>query len=199
MKILKKYKYYILICITTILTISALLYEGHTFLSQSGKIYLWMGDLSGSEVSQHLSDWYSPSHFIHGIIFFFLLSYIFGKFKTPPNLPYKQGRNSVMLLLAIIIESAWEILENSPIIINRYREGALAAGYFGDSILNSLSDLSFMTLGFFFAKKFGWKISFIVLIILELVTLYFIRDNLALNIIMLLHPFESISNWQIGS
>jgi hypothetical protein len=195
MKICKEYKYYILIVLTIVFAILALRLEGHTFLSQSGKVYFWMGHLSGGEVSQHLTDWYSPSHFIHGLIFFFLLgllgNVLLKRFNSRTTYGFK-------LWLAILIEGAWEILENSPIIINRYREGALAAGYFGDSVLNSLSDLTFMTLGFLFASKFGWKYSLFVLLFLEILTLLFIRDNLTLNIIMLLHPFSAISRWQVG-
>ena len=99
-------------------------------------------------------------------------------------------------LIATIVEAGWEILENTPMIIDRYRQGALAAGYFGDSVLNSFCDILFMCLGFIFIQKFGWKISLVVLVFFELLVLYFIRDNLTLNIIMLLYPFESISAWQ---
>ena len=170
-------------------TALALKFEGHTFIAESGKIYLWYANLGGSEVSQHLSDWYSYSHFVHGLIFFFLISFIVKKYFK--DLPLKY-----YLTIAILLESCWEVLENSPIIINRYREGALAAGYFGDSILNSFSDIGFMILGFYFAKKFGWKYTLLAIVFCELLTLYFISDNLTLNIIQLIHPTEAISNWQ---
>ncbi len=195
-------KWYLFSFLIIALTICILISFGQPVISQTGHVYLyWFG--GGVENSQQISDWYSFSHFLHGIIFFFLISYIYSVyFKVSPPLKGEYTNavsdGDVIFFISVLIESCWEILENTPMVINRYREGALAAGYFGDSVLNSTFDILFMCVGFFFAKKFGWKISLAVLIFIELFTLYFIRDNLTLNIIMLLHPFSAISAWQVA-
>lgn len=190
---MKIHKFYWLACLTIIIEVVSLISFGQPIVSKTGKILLFWGEGSGIENSQQLLDWYSLSHFCHGIIFFFLLSWIVNKFNLE-----KFKRFEAKLFLATLVEVVWEILENSPIIINRYRLTGLAAGYFGDSVINSVSDIFFMLLGFWFARKFNWKTSILIVIFLELLSLYFIRDNLTLNIIMLLHPFSAINNWQMG-
>jgi hypothetical protein len=182
---MNKYRYIIAFISILTTTVLILISFGQPLIAASGKVYFWSFAIGGPDTSQHISDWYSFSHFIHGILFFIAISYLFKK------MPVGQK-----FLIATIIESAWEILENTPMIIDRYRQGALAAGYFGDSVLNSFCDILFMCLGFIFIQKFGWKVSLVVLIFFELLVLYFIRDNLTLNIIMLLYPFEGISAWQ---
>lgn len=182
-------RYYLYSLGVIVATVAGLISYGQPLIAASGEILLWSSDNAGADTSQHISDWYSFSHFLHGIIFFFLVTFIFKKLK-------KEIDYSKIFFVSVLVESFWELLENTPMIINRYREGALAAGYFGDSVLNSTFDILFMCAGFIFAKKIGWKISLVTLIFIELFTLYFIRDNLTLNIIMLLHPFEAISAWQ---
>jgi hypothetical protein len=200
---------YTILLVTGFLHITILYIFGQPFFSATGNIYLyWFG--GGVEDSQQFFDWYTFSHFIHGIVFYILLGYIydflikklaFQKYfeesnKDPSSHEFKKG--GVVFMFAFILESGWEVLENSPIIINRYRESAIAVGYFGDSIFNSISDILFMGVGFLFARKFGWKVSLLVIVLLELLTLFFIRDNLFLNILMLLYPSPAISAWQIG-
>jgi hypothetical protein len=201
---------YTILLVTGFLHITILYIFGQPFFSATGNIYLyWFG--GGVEDSQQFFDWYTFSHFIHGIVFYILLGYIydflikklaFQKYfeesnKDPSS--HELKKVGVVFVFAFILESSWEILENSPVIINRYREGALAAGYFGDSIFNSMSDVFFMCVGFYFASRLGWKTSLAIVIFLELFTLYFIRDNLTLNILMLLYPSPDISSWQIGA
>lgn len=193
-------KYYLLSCLVIILEIFILIRFGQPLISKTGKIMLFWPYASGIENSQQLSDWYSSSHFSHGVIFFFLVGSILtklGRFKLVKGF-IKDGGVRLALLVSVCTEALWEVMENSPIIINRYRLTGLAAGYFGDSVINSVSDTLFMVLGFYFAKKFGWKVSLVTVIFLELLALYFIKDNLLLNIIMLLHPVGAINTWQMS-
>jgi hypothetical protein len=150
-----------------------------------GTIELW-GEV-GPKQSQMLSDWYSPSHIIHGFLFYALLAQV-----------WRQAPIERRFLVALVIEAGWEIIENTPMVIDRYREATIALGYSGDSILNSLSDIVMMALGFLGARRLPVWVSVTIVLVLELVPLIAIRDNLTLNIIMLLAPSEAILNWQAG-
>ncbi|NYF33197.1 MULTISPECIES: DUF2585 domain-containing protein [Sphingopyxis] len=152
-----------------------------------GIVSLWHGVVQSNQNSQQVSDWYSFSHVIHGFIFYGLGRWLL------PNQPLW-----VALALAIGIEAAWEILENSPIIIDRYREVTMAYGYSGDSILNSVSDALFMMIGFLAASRMRWWVTVAIAIAFELFTLWAIRDNLTLNVLMLVSPVEAIKEWQSG-
>ena len=134
-------------------------------------IKLWGGT---KESSQHIFDWYSPSHFIHGLIFYGLTGSV---------------------VWAALIEAAWEVIENSPCVIARYRKTA-SVTYTGDTVLNSMCDTGCMLLGFWYASIASWDISLAVAVMWEIYTALAIRDNLTLNVIMLLHPFERIKAWQ---
>lgn len=137
--------------------------------------------------SQHLADWYTPSHIIHGIIFFGLLSFL---------LP--RASLGVRLLFALALEISWELIENTPMVIEHYRKQALAQGYVGDSIINSLSDTVAMVVGFFLAARVPVWVLVVVVIGFEVFTMYVIRDGLFLNIINLIYPLSFISEWQAG-
>lgn len=154
-----------------------------------GTVKFWHGYVNSSENSQHLADWYTFSHIIHGFLFFWLGQWLFRKFPDPK-------RYGLALCLAVFLEGFWEVLENSPIIIDRYREATIGLGYSGDSIINSMADIGWMTLGFFVAWKLGWKWTLGVLILFELIALYAIRDNLVLNVLMLSFPIEAVKEWQ---
>ena len=168
-----------------VVTAALLLSFGRVPMCTCGYISLWTGTVYGPENSQQLSDWYTPSHLIHGILFFALLTFLF-------------SRTSVgfRLILATLIEVAWELLENSQLIIDRYRSATLAVGYNGDSVLNSVSDITAMICGFFLARYVPWWVSVLVVIFFELFVGYMIHDNLTFNIIMLIHPVEAIKVWQ---
>lgn len=150
-----------------------------------GTVKLWHGVVQSSENSQQISDWYTMSHIIHGFIFFGL-----------GRLFLKQWPLGLALCAAILIEGAWEILENSPIIIDRYREVTISYGYAGDSIINSGFDLAWMIFGFFLASRLPWKLTLGIALLFEALTAYMIRDNLTLNVLMLVAPVDSIKDWQ---
>ena len=158
---------------------------GRFLICKCDYVSLWYNNANGPGNSQHLFDWYSLSHIIHGIIFFAILSLLFKKMSLRTK-----------LILAIIIECAWEGLENSPIIINRYRTATFSLDYYGDSIINSIFDVISMVIGFFLAFKLKKWHLIVLVIFMELFTLYMIRDNLTLNIINLIYPTELIKNWQ---
>ena len=152
-----------------------------------GTVRLWAGQVLGPENSQQITDWYSFSHVIHGIGFCFLLWLI------APRAPVL-----LRLALAVGLEVGWEVLENTPFIIERYRQQALAQGYVGDSILNSLSDTVCAIGGFFLARLLPVRGSIALVVALEVFVGIMIHDNLTLNIIQLIHPVPAISAWQAG-
>ncbi|MEK7156920.1 MAG: DUF2585 family protein [Patescibacteria group bacterium] len=152
-----------------------------------GEVKLWEGVVLSSGNSQHLTDWYTFSHIIHGLLFYFGLWYFFPRMGV-----WKR------LFFAVGIEVAWEIIENTPMVINHYREQALAQGYTGDSIINSIFDTFAMIGGFILAWRFPiWAVIALALA-LELYVAYMIRDNLALNVLNLIYQFPSIAAWQSG-
>ena len=172
----------------TLLTALTLYAMGQIPICKCGYIKIWHGGRSDSEMSQHLMDWYTYSHVLHGIIFYFIITVV------------AQGRLSVgaRLVLATLIEAGWEILENTPLIINRYRAVTISRDYFGDSIINSVGDMLAMIVGFLLAARLPAWVTVVLLIVTEVVLLILIRDNLLLNIVMLLTPMEWIRQWQAG-
>lgn len=167
-------------------TAAALLWMGRDPICACGHVALWHGALDAGN-SQHIADWYTPSHIIHGFLFY-ALGWLVMRRRPPGE----------RLILAVLVEAAWEILENSPIIIDRYREATIALGYTGDSVINSVADVAWMALGFAFARRAPVWLTIIVAIGFELLALWAVRDNLTLNVLMLVSPIDAIKVWQAG-
>jgi hypothetical protein len=159
-----------------------------------GTVKLWHGVVQSSENSQHITDWYSFSHVIHGLLFYGAAHLLWQRWKLLGGVPARWA-----LPIAVAIEGGWELLENSPMIIDRYRAVTVSWGYSGDSIVNSMADIGCMTLGFWLASRLPWWASVALGIAFELFTLVMIRDNLTLNVLMLVWPLEAIRNWQAGA
>ena len=172
-----------ILCVTAALELAM----GRVPWCTCGHLQLWVGDIHSSELSQQIADWYSFTHLIHGFALYALVRWL-GRGR------WSLGRR---LVLATLIEAAWEVIENSPVIINRYRQTA-AQGYSGDSVVNSISDIVFCMIGFALAARLPVWVIVSLAVVMELGVGYAIRDNLTLNIIMLLHPFEGIRQWQMG-
>ncbi len=158
---------------------------GRVWICSCGTVRLWVGDIHSPELSQQMFDWYTPSHVIHGMIFYGVLHLLL------PRTPVL-----TRLALAVGIEVAWEIAENSPWVIEAYRKQALAAGYVGDSILNSLLDTVAMMTGFALARLLPWQATVALALLAEAVVGFLVHDNLTLNILNFIHRFPAIEAWQ---
>ena len=171
-----------------LLTGATLLAMGRPPICTCGEIDVWVNSAASSRTSQMLADWYSPSHVVHGFLFYAVLWLALRRWPVERR-----------FLSALIVEVAWEVAENTPMVIDRYREATIALGYTGDSILNSMSDVAMMALGFFLARRLPLWCSVLLVFVLELIPLIVIRDNLTLNVWMLLAPSEAVQQWQAGA
>ena len=163
----------------------ALYAMGHPLICKCGYVKLWHFDVVSSENSQHIFDWYTPSHIIHGFLFYFVFWLI------APRSSF-----GTRLILALLVEASWEVIENTDFVIDRYREATIALDYYGDSVLNSVSDMLFMVVGFVLAARMPVWLTVLLAVAMEVFTGIMIRDGLALNVLMLLWPSETVLQWQ---
>jgi hypothetical protein len=164
-----------------------LLLMGRPPWCECGYIKLWHGEVMSAENSQHIADWYTFTHVIHGFGLYGILWLVGRRWSL-----------ELRFLLALLIEVAWEIFENTAFVIERYRDTA-AQGYYGDSAINSEVDVLAFILGFALAARLPVRATIVLAVVIEAVLAYAIRDNFTLNIIMLIHPFEAIRQWQLGA
>ncbi len=160
--------------------------EGRSFICTCGQFAIWIGDSCSSNTSQQLLDPYSFTHILHGFLFFWLIALLF-----------KRMPGAWQIWLALLLESAWEVFENTSFVINKYRTETAALGYTGDTVVNSLGDLACALVGFLVARQLGWRRSVIVFVAVEVILVLWIHDSLLLQILMLVRPVEAIKLWQI--
>jgi hypothetical protein len=161
--------------------------QGRPWWCACGRWYLWVGDIWSAHNSQHLLDPYSFSHLLHGVVFCGLIFWLFRRLS-----------GDWKFVLAAGAEALWEMAENSQFIIERYRAATISLGYSGDSILNSFGDLLCCSLGYLAAHYLGWRRSILLFVLVEVGMLFWVRDNLTLNVLMLLYPIDAIKAWQFG-
>jgi hypothetical protein len=160
---------------------------GHPLICKCGYVKLWHFDVQSAENSQHLIDWYTPSHIIHGFLFYWLF-WLLSRW-----IPISPG---MRLVLAVGVEATWEVIENTDFVINHYREMTISLDYYGDSVINSVSDILFMVLGYVLAARFPVRLTVLIAVALEIFVGAAIRDNLTLNVLMFVWPLDTVLHWQ---
>ncbi len=183
----KRISPFVIVAGIILLAAAYLLWIGREPICKCGYVKLWHGQVVSSENSQHISDWYTPSHVIHGFLFFGALWLVARRLAF-----------GWRLVIATLLEAAWEVVENSDAIIERYRAVTISLDYYGDSVLNVVADILAMILGFWLASRLPVWATVALIVLAEGATMWIIRDGLALNVLMLLYPLEAVANWQAG-
>jgi hypothetical protein len=166
---------------------AVLLALGRALTCPCGSVALWAGDIYSNQNSQQLADPYTFTHVTHGMIFYGVL-----------RLVWLRRPFVARLAVATVLEVLWEVAENSPLIIDRYRETTASLGYYGDSVLNSVGDVLFCVVGFFIASRIPRRANVVAIVASEVILLFWIRDNITLNVLMLLYPIPAVRAWQLG-
>lgn len=187
MKEIKPTAVIFLAAVIIIFASAALLLMGRVPFCECGYVKLWHGVTASSENSQHIADPYTFTHLIHGIVLYAIL-----------RLFFRRAPAGLLIVGAVFLESAWEIFENTDFVINRYREATISLDYYGDSVINSAGDIATAAAGAFLAARFPLWAAIAAVVIVEAALLYFIRDSLVLNILMLVYPVEAVKIWQMG-
>ena len=182
-------KYWTVLAIVASIVAAAILLraEGRLWICACGSVQIWSGQICSANNSQHFLDPYSFTHVLHGFLFFWLIAWLLGRRLNGPW----------QLVLAIAVESCWEVFENTNFIIDRYRSQTAALGYNGDTVINSFGDILCCLIGFIIARRLGWRRSFIAFGLLELLLVVWIKDSLLLEILMLIIPIDAIRAWQM--
>lgn len=160
--------------------------QGRLFFCGCGYFQIWIGDTCSSNNSQQLFDPYSFTHVLHGFLLCWLIALLFRRFSS-----------GWQIWLALLLESAWEVFENTSFVINKYRTETAALGYQGDTVVNSLGDLACALAGILVARQLGLKRSLILFVLIELILILWIHDSLLLQILMLVRPAPAIKSWQL--
>jgi hypothetical protein len=168
-------------------TAVVLLAMGREPICTCGTVKLWHGVVESAENSQHLSDWYSPTHVVHGIMIFFAAGLLLRRLSF-----------GARLIAGLLVECVWEVVENTDWVIQYYRDATISLDYYGDSVVNSVADIAAMAIGFWIARRARWWVSVALVVAIEGILAATIRDNLLLNILMLIHPVDAVRQWQLG-
>lgn len=164
--------------------------QGRLWICACGQVQLWSGNICSSDNSQHILDPFSFTHVLHGFLFFWLVALLV-KFVG------KGMRPAWQLVLAVSVEALWEVFENTKFIIDRYRSETAALGYNGDTVVNSAGDILCCLVGFLVARQLGWQRSVIVFLVVEVILIFWIKDSLLLEIVMLIRPIVAVRSWQL--
>lgn len=183
-----RYWPWLAIAATLVLMVVQLRMQGRVWFCECGSLRFWIGDPNGPHTSQHAADPYTFTHVEHGFIFLWIVQWCFKRVRFPWQ-----------LWIALFVEAAWEVIENTQWVIDRYRNATAANGYTGDSVWNSFGDLIACWIGLEIARRIGWRWTLALFVLIEVVLLITIRDNLLLNVVMLFFPLESLKQWQMGA
>ena len=183
----RRWVFAVMATVIVIAAASAELAMGRLTICKCGYVKLWHGVVNSAENSQHITDWYTPSHVIHGIAFYALLWLAARRLPVP-----------VRFVIAVLLEATWEVFENTPFVINRYRAATISLDYYGDSVLNSVCDILAFVLGYVAAAAIPTWVSVASVVAAETLLIFWIRDSLLLNVLMLIHPVEAVKAWQLG-